>query len=397
MKNYSSKALSLILTLFIMSTIVFKQNYIEITYLFNFMLIGGYAFLMVTQRDEELKINHVIVAYALFTIFTFASSFWALNFDLAANRGMKLFLVLINISIIYNVVTKYKLQNAFIKGMLLGSFVNFILVLGIIPAPFQLFEQGRAIGTLGNANSLALAMIMSILSSILYLYKEKEVSKTFFYYQYINIFLSLYMIILTVSKKGILFGSIMILVFLILSIKNLKSLFNLGIMGILIVAIFLNVINLDELQNNITHIVRRFTALGSQLDSGSRFGSTGERLYFIELALNYFMDKPLFGHGIDNFRVYTGRYTHNNYTELLFGVGFIGMTLYYSLYFFIIKKIFNIQNINLKIILALTIINMLIVDIAVVSYGSKLTLYILLFISIVAETNSTNYLKRGVV
>lgn len=388
MKKFSHRILSLSLMLYITSLIVFKQNYFAVTHIFDFMLILSYVFISLLKKDIIIELNYLIVTYGLFVFFAFASSFWALNFDIAADKGMKLFLIIINLVIIYNVTTKYKLHNEFMIGILLGSFINFILLLNIVPAPFPIYDQGRAMGTLGNANTLALSMVTSILISIIYLNKEKEINKIFFYYQYINIFLSLYMIFLTVSKKGILFGSVLIITFLILSIKNPKSLLKIGIMSMIIIVVFSNVINMDDIQNNFTKIVNRFSALDTQLESTSNFGSTGRRRHFIELGWNYFMHRPVFGHGIDNFRVYQGTYSHNNYVELLFGLGFIGFLLYYSIYFFVLKKILNMKNKNLKIMLSMVIINMLLVDIAVVSYGSKLGMYVLLFILIVAETNN---------
>ena len=397
MKNFSILTLSLMLTLYIASVIIFKQNYVVITYLINLMLMMNYAFIILMTRDTIFKLNEIVIAYGLFVIFAFASSFWALNFELVGIKVIQLFLILINVFIIYNIITKYNLQDSFMRGILLGSLINYVLVLNVIHAPFDVFEQGRAMGTLGNANVLSMTMVISILVSIIYLQKEKEISKIFYYYQYINMLLAIYAIVLTASKKGILFGSVLIVIYLILTAKDPKKLLKLGVMSAIVIAIFLNFFKTDELQDSLTRIEKRFSAFGGTMQGGSQFGSTAERIHMIELGWNHFMDKPLFGHGIDNFRVYGGTYSHNNYIEILFGVGFVGLLLYYSIFFFLLKKIFNMEDTYLKIILIFVILNILMVDMAVVSYGEKLQIYILLFISIIAERNSKSQSDRGLV
>lgn len=391
MINISLKTLSFFLTLYIMSVIVFRENFHQITHVVNLFLILNFIFLLLIKKDINFKFNQIIVAYMLFSIFSIAGSFWALDFDLASHKSIQLFLILINIFIIYNIIIKYNLQNSFLTGILFASFINFVLILNIIPAPFPIFEQGRAMGTLGNANVLGLTMVISIFSSIIYLQKEKEISKIFFYYQYINIFLSIYMIILTASKKGILFGSSLILIYLILSIKDPKNLFKLALVSVIAVIIVLNFINIDELRNNLADVAVRFSEFENQLGSESRFGSTGQRIYFIELALSYFMDRPLFGHGLNNFSIYAGTYSHNNYVEILFSVGLVGFLLYYSIFFFILQKIFNMKDKYLQIILTFVMLNMLLVDMATVTYYDKFYIFTLLFISIYAEKNS----KKG--
>src|SRR5690606_38894927 len=59
----------------------------------------------------------------------------------------------------------------------------------------------------------------------------------------------------------------------------------------------------------------------------------------------YFTKKPLFGYGINNFRTLFGRetglYTYSHFTpvELVIGFGFIGVILYYSIYWILIKRL----------------------------------------------------------
>ena len=83
-----------------------------------------------------------------------------------------------------------------------------------------------------------------------------------------------------------------------------------------------------------------------------------ERSGMIRDGARLFLQRPLLGYGLDCFRFASGlgTYSHNNYVEILFGVGIPGIITYYSMYFFpLVKGIKNwiIQN-NTNVILGVT-------------------------------------------
>ncbi len=344
-----------------------------------------YLFMSLLSRDTTITFNKVVLGYAFFVLLAFSSTFWALNFDLVSLKSAQLLLILINLLIIYNAVVKYNLEKAFITGVILASFVNFIFLFGIVQAPFEIFTYSRAMGTLGNANLLALTMVMSILLSIVYLYRYKSSNKFILYYQYVNIFLAIYVIVLTASKKGILFGSVLVLVYFLLSLKNPKYFFRFGILGTVIIALLVNFIDLEGLLRSFELVQGRFEAFGTELQGTDRTGSTAQRLEFIKIGLSHFSSGPFLGHGIDTFRIYGGTYSHNNFIEVLFGLGMLGLLAFYAMYMFTLSSIFYMKDTYLKVLLLVVIVNMLVVDMALVSYGDKLYIYMVLFISILAE------------
>jgi O-antigen ligase len=395
MTRFLTQPLSLLLTLYIASLIVFKQNYFTVTYFVNAALVGYFLFRMFQMREKKYHVNTVVALYALFVVMSAASSFWAVDPDLALYRSLQLFLILINLVVLYNVIHKFDLENAFLNGILLGAFVNFILMLNIIQPPFDVYVFGRAMGTLGNPNVLAIVMIMSIFSSMVYLTKEHEISKPFFYYQYLNILLSSYLIFLTVSKKGILFGSILILAFVLLSLKRPKDLFRLSILGSIALVVMVNVIGTDEILGVADSIIKRFSDFESGLANPSRFGSTGERMYFIKLGLSLFTERPLFGYGLDNFRVFGGTYSHNNFVELLTDLGLVGFSIYYAIYLHLLNKAFWFVKDRLIYILITFVLIILVMGIAFVAYDDKLTTFSLLFVAILLEQKRREALKAG--
>lgn len=395
MENKSINMLSYTLTLYIASLIIFKMHYIIIPHILNLLLIFIFFFISFRRKEYIYSSNNMIIAYALFVIFAFATSFWGLGFTDALLRSAQLFLILINLFLFYNIIKKYNLFNTFLNAILLGAFVNFLLVAGIVPAPFPIDINGvRYFGTLGNPNTLSLLMVTSMLSSIIYLRKAQEINKIFYYYQYFNILISVYVIFLTVSKKGIFAGLLLLSIFILLTMKNPKNFLKLTFFIGIGVAILLNFVNMDDFFTFYDRIIRRFTSMQMNLSSGNDVGtSTGERMYFIELGLKYFTEKPLFGHGIDNFHMVARTYSHNNYVELLFGVGLIGTLIFYFIYFQLLKKVFLMRDTYLRVIFIVYILILLILDMAYVSYGSKILLFTLLYLYILAEQDSLENTK----
>ncbi|PHS36976.1 MAG: hypothetical protein COB07_11660 [Sulfurovum sp.] len=395
MNGKSVKFVSYFLTFYIASLIIFKMHYIIIPHILNLLLIASFFYVVFITKEYIFNINSLITVYALFSVFALASSFWGIGFEEPSFRSAQLFMILINLFIIYNIIKKLNMYDAFLNGVLLGSLVNYIFILGILPAPFPIIDQlgHRYFGTVGNSNVLSMIMLTSILISIIYLRKEQKISKIFYYYQYINILLAVYMIFLTVSKKGIVSGLLLITIFLLVTMKNPKHFLKLmSFIGIGIISLFYYV-DLDTFLSVADRIILRFTQVGTSLSSNTNFGSTGERRYFIILGWDYFTSTPLFGHGLNNFRLVARTYSHNNYIELLFGVGLIGATIFYSIYYFLLKIIKDMKDSNLKVIFLTYILILLMMDMAQVSYGNKFILYTLVYLSAFAENDCCNNVK----
>ena len=109
------------------------------------------------------------------------------------------------------------------------------------------------------------------------------------------------------------------------------------------------------------------------------------RYGLITYGLEWFKQRPILGYGANNFRVMSDQtyeflgmnfYAHNNYIELLVGVGIIGLLIYYWGYIVIISKSIRIWNFYTKLALTLIIIS-LFIDIANVSYYSILSQFVL--------------------
>jgi len=76
---------------------------------------------------------------------------------------------------------------------------------------------------------------------------------------------------------------------------------------------------------------------------------TGGRDVFFMDGIRYFIKSPIWGHGINNYRILNGQdtgiytYSHNTFIELLVGVGPLGIILFYSLFYMLGKMLINSQ------------------------------------------------------
>jgi len=393
------RLLAVLLTIYFAAIIVFKIYNYNITYIINALFIGVYILLMLIKKETKYKINGFIVFYALFVVLSLGSSLWGVDFSQSSFRSMQLFLLLLNMFVIYNCVKEFHLEYTFLNGILLGSFVNFVIMLQLVPVSFDIVTLaggGRALGTVGNPNMLAIVMMISILVSFIYINMKDRISKLFFYYQYINILLSLYLIFLSMSKKGIIFGSLLILIYLFLSIKRPENIIRLIVIICLGIIVAVYFVDYDHLMNYYHHIEGRFSSFSTQLSSDATDGSTGERIFLVNTGLSLLADRPLFGYGIASFSLLNDRniYAHNNYIELLVGVGLVGTVIYYCIYIFIIKTAYALKDNYLKLFFILFIFILLAMDMALVSYGMKVIIYTLLFIVILTESSHFKSKKK---
>src|SRR5690606_30784849 len=79
--------------------------------------------------------------------------------------------------------------------------------------------------------------------------------------------------------------------------------------------------------------------------SGSAIGS-GYRQFLINKGIDYFLDRPIFGYGLNQYRPKFGKeigkftYSHNTWVELLVGFGLVITLIYLAIYLRLFKKIY---------------------------------------------------------
>lgn len=183
--------------------------------------------------------------------------------------------------------------------------------------------------------------------------------------------------ILAGTRKAIIV--LVVIVMLYTMLKNpsliLKNGLKLTLFGGVMIFLLLKV---DFIYNIIGN---RFEGLlGFINDSNDVDASTNTRGQYIDLGFTYFLLKPFEGYGIDCFREIPGSYdtySHNNYIELLFGIGIWGTISYYLMYlvsFFKGIKRYILFKCNTYVVLGISIIiACLFADYGMVSYFDRST------------------------
>lgn len=208
----------------------------------------------------------------------------------------------------------------------------------------------------------------------------------------------LYLILMTGSRKAIILLLLPVVIFPLLSKSKGKKMLMIPV-GAAVVALGGYLIMI---------VPSLYDVLGSRVEdllnivSGETSGGEDiSRAVLIEYGIEWFLQKPLFGYGINNFRVlsnntyfFAGRnfFAHNNYVELLVDVGLVGFLIYYSCYYYFWKRLkghFSENNLN-KWILILIIAH-LFLDIAMVSYysfSSNLILCLCFYAAAISRENN---------
>jgi O-antigen ligase len=116
--------------------------------------------------------------------------------------------------------------------------------------------------------------------------------------------------------------------------------------------------------------------------------SMTERTMMIAYGFDFIMEKPWLGNGFNAFSTLFGNitgwytYSHNNFIELLVNTGIVGLIIYYSLTFYIIKGLWKPalkdRDALSQILFLYTIITM-VLDYAMVSYSSVPTIFRLMY------------------
>ncbi|HHT55025.1 MAG TPA: O-antigen ligase family protein, partial [Acholeplasma sp.] len=197
---------------------------------------------------------------------------------------------------------------------------------------------------LGNQNEIAIILTIAAVFSLVIYNKEKKLWYLLFW------LLMVIMIFLTGSRTGFIF-------ILLGSVITFYSSYNINLKTILPVALLIFILLISSYYA-IMNIELFYNILGRRIEQmvegafgeGTTDGSFNTRMNMIKYGWDWFKEKPLFGYGINNYRVLYSRigfeetYSHNNVIELLVSVGLIGTIIFYLSYLGVLVNVFKIRK-----------------------------------------------------
>ena len=357
------------------------DDFLKITSFLVFVFIT----FITSIKDRKIKITGMTKWYSLFFIFAMMSCLWAkYSFEGVFMYSKAMFQILL-ITLCIPLIIKNKEDLYKVLKLVMYSLLYSALTV-IIKTPISQWGSSRMGVSIGlEPNTLGMQMAFGMLISlIIYLKNHKKINLL-----YILIFVIL--ALFSGSKKAliILVLGVIFLFFNSTNFKNIKQGFSRVLIIIIalvggIYFIFNNQALYNVLGTRLERTINYFKTDGQAFDNSSR-----ERDYYIRVAKNLFKESPIIGVGLNNFQYYIKKigyyhvaYSHNNYWELLSGLGIIGTMILYSFYLYLLIcniKLLNKNKEYLTGLLHALLLLFIICDYANVSYISMFQ-YVLLAI-----------------
>jgi len=335
MRKININAISMFLVNFyIFSLLIFAYDE-DTNVILHMIAIILYAFGVLYacyNKEKAFEDTRIYISFFLIIFLSCLSVLWSANPDSAIDATKTVFLLSLLAVSIYNIVNTRKkilnVINAYIFSVYI-MFVYYICSYGINNI-INLFLTGGRIGDITQINAFGL---YSSIAFIICMFKAINTKK---YLYYILAIMPLLMAIASGSRKSLL---ILILSVPLLSVINSKGkiLINIIFSILIIYGIYYIFESMGVLENV---FVRTFDFFAEKKDTSSNI-----RIGFLEYGWGKFLDNPLIGYGVEQFQELLYRDTgarspaHNNYMQILISFGMIGFTIWYSMYYYIIKNI----------------------------------------------------------
>lgn len=320
-----------------------------------------------------------------FALFIYASTLWAYNSSFAIIKANNMVEVLIAMYVIRVCLPENNRIVNLLKCLMWGDFgivAYAIFRYGWVYITYAISSDTRMVSTIINANTLGMGAAFAMLISVfLLLYNGFNLGL-------IASIPTFFVLAASGSRKALfifVFGVAVLFIAKNLGNKDFfKSIFYVLISLVVIIIAVYQLSKLAMFEGVNERIVGLFNGI---LGKGQVDHSTSVRLKMIEIGMNLFAQRPVLGVGIDNAKIYTepvfgvaNYYLHNNYVELLADGGIVGTFIYYSIYIFLLRRLWKNRDFTsgeFNVVFLILVLR-LILDYGMVSYESKNTYFYLL-------------------
>lgn len=321
----------------------FRISGLPLTHLF--LLILGLLDIKYIFQEKTGKIEkNIYFTYSFFIFLSILdlnrSYITNVNFDYL----LKIILLLILIKFYSSFIFKYGL-NFFLKWFALSSGIILVLLLFrslyifnasyFVVDPEQITESGK--------NQLAFYLGLSIPLIVWFAMRPsiKIILKLILFCSLIiHLFSAFY-----VQSKGLLLSAVVsfFLTIIFYSGINIKLGNILKVVFILLVSFYFiqstDFIDLTDFKSEILNLISADT---------KNSNSSIERINFLKISFNYFLENPILGIGTNNFFNIEGKATHNNYLQILCENGLLGFFIFLRFLFITHNFLFKTKNIKIK-------------------------------------------------
>lgn len=243
-------------------------------------------------------------------------------------------------------------------------------------------EDGERLGEslTGNANAFAGVFMVAAMFSVYFMFfSKRRITKIAFF---VMLCLQLYSLALSGGRKSFIIPILLLCAMKLISTdkKGRKHLIrNALIVAVVLYAVFSAIFYIEDLYNSIGYRMEGMMSVVT--GEGKIDASSNIRGNMIKDALELWKEKPLFGYGVTNFQKLSGygTYSHNNYAELLCGLGLFGLAFYYCFYLICFYKLLsNKHQGKYRWYWIFTLICLLVFDFGAISYNMFMVQFLLL-------------------
>ena len=310
------------------------QSIITLSYLV--LLLG---FLNNLVRQHKCFNKNFIFATVFFLFYCFISVIWAESSLYAKNNVTVLLKTVLPTIILVSLIhskTDFKIA---LKSFAFASFLYSLLFIPLVDISelqdARITEAIESDEFVPNVNVISMCSSFACMLFAFYGMSEKKI------YQFIIAIVSFIITVILGSRKSLL----AIFVFLAILFYKSKSKNKSKLIGYLTFAIIAMIIVVPK--EYLEFIVERFNVFQFFIsgDTSVIDESDNNRIDMLKHGMMYFLDRPILGNGFMNFAVrffddgYMLTYSHNNFIELLSGLGVFGFIIYYIPYYLIFKNI----------------------------------------------------------
>lgn len=363
---------------------------------YSLYIFLGYSILFVVHK-KELRITSTVKWLLLFMSFSLISMLYSPENKIL--NGTYYFLIVNAILIL--LLSQYEFTMETIERISWTYAISSATLIVLLIATGNIVDSsvyGRLGNELfGNANILATMLMISTMYTIwLLVYANKSLSRKIILF--IILALDYYGMFLTGGRKYIIIPIVFLYILFLFKqdragrLHFIKYTFIISAVAIILYFVIMKIpVFYDIIGVRMEGLLAFITGDVSGADSSSII-----RGRMIQIALDKWIQNPIWGYGFDSFKYYnqsvTGRfyYSHNNFVELLYNEGIIGFVLYYWYYVRMILtawkgKDYIPQKTRAFVIAA--VLSMLFYEYGAINYTSTSTMILLCLISIMLGIN----------
>jgi len=380
-----SSIINVVLFLYIMSLYFF--TFVQGLNNISNAIAAVFIFLVATKmliEKRKVIFNRFLLIYLFFIIICIISYFYAIDQMTALVMIRSLLLYFIFIVFLINYIDSYD------KLIIL---LDFFICAGLFAAIYlfinsDIYSMKRLGGLLGAVNRIGIIIGISAFFSIYFILFQKK---------HLYLLPAMVCVVMVLAT-----GSRVALVLVVLSSSLLFYFNNKNSFKGRIKSITLGILLLFLFYYLLFNVPYFYQIAGVRVENMLKFimaepvddSSIIIRTYMLRYGLELLKESPLIGYGIGNYRILLGKdiglitYAHNNYIELLVGVGILGAIIYYAMYVnALICLLRSKKNLNLRYLFLTFLPVVLIIDFASVNYYSKHIYIVLAMSSIFANLN----------